>query len=180
VLKGIDISNWQGPIQPTVADWIQANLDFIIIGIQDEGTARQQSESLPAIHQEYYMDRPGRALSWLPERARVWLDVEHGCLDSWNLALRALSQVAAANKLLGWYGNRSSFEECLPGFAGKLSGPLWWASWGLPPLTDNEFARSFDGMLVHQVADNPVAHYPELAAFGLMADVDFATDALRP
>jgi len=180
MLKGIDISNYSGPLTDAQVDWCERNLDFVIIGLQDRGTARGQAIKLSMLHQEYYMTRPHQDLSWLPYAARVWLDIEEGCLESTEDVIKALATLCNRRLFHGWYCNQTSWEKYVPTLGDRVPGPLWWASWGIPPLTGYEPWVNFDGLMVHQVASAPDNFYPAAKELGLNCDINFAVEGMFP
>lgn len=180
MLVGVDISNYSGPLTDAQVKAMEANLNFVIIGLQDRGTARAQSIKLAALHQEYYMTDPANAVDWLPNASRVWLDIEPGCLDSDAKIIKALAALCNRRCYHGWYGNATSWQQIAPSLGDRIPGPLWWASWGIEPFSNFTPWANFDSLMVHQVDDKPDRWLPDLAAVGLNADVNFADEALRP
>lgn len=180
MFKGIDLSNYSGPLNSQHVRAIREDCDFVIIGLQDEATARQQSEALTFVHQEYYLTSEHQNIHWLPEAARVWLDVEEGCIETPTQAALALAKLANRRLFPGWYSNEPAWMPRLASMGNLISGPLWWASWGIEPMTGYRPWAQFDSLMVHQVGNAPDSRFPNLQALQLNCDINYSTEDFLP
>lgn len=137
---GLDISNYSGQLtQAQVACWAAQGVQFVIIGLQNAGIARQQQGMCRGFQRMYYVDLPGRDL-FIPEReSLVFVDIEPGCFEDEQLVAAEISRIGQHSLKPGIYGNETSIRPAIGTSAAYARFPLFYANYpasGQPPNFD--------------------------------------------
>lgn len=121
--SGMDISNYTSPLTQAQLAYVQDNMDWVCIGLQDAAKARAFKAQLQplGVELQYYIERPGRDLSIPDAGSIVWVDIETGCFTERVETLTAIDTVINKNLTLYIYGNKWSIEPVF-GNSTELSG----------------------------------------------------------
>lgn len=126
----LDWGNYTLPLTPAQRAFVAANVDTVVLGLQDAGMARAFKAQLQGITKlRYYIDRPGRDLTIPDIGDRVYVDIELGCFTRRADVLAAIPQLRARNLIPGVYGNETSIVPVM-GVSTELADlPLWDANY---------------------------------------------------
>lgn len=126
----LDWGNYTLPLTPAQRAFVAANVDTVVLGLQDAAMARAFKAQLQGITKlRYYIDKPGRDLTIPDAGAPVYVDIELGCFTRRADVLAAIPQLRARNLAPGIYGNETSIVPVM-GVSTELADlPLWDANY---------------------------------------------------
>lgn len=179
MIDGIDISNYTSPLTQQQIDFVRANFQFVIIGIQDAQKARDFQAQLHGMELQYYLDRPRRDWNVFPWYAntKVWVDIETNCYERVEDVNMDLSLLANIGCVPGIYCNKVSL--------GVLDGPpspewgqypLWFASY----FNDRHKPYASEFTPFHTWQKPEIWQYSEKGINGINCDLNVRFDEPPP